>query len=86
MGISLGVLAAIRRGTWVDSALMVFALVGVSMPSFWFAYVLILLFGLYYSHFAAIGAGRPQTHDIAHHRTGLWQRGLPNPLCAFEHA
>jgi len=47
MGISLGVLAAIKRGTWVDSALMVFALVGVSMPSFWFAYVLILLFGLY---------------------------------------
>ena len=47
MGISLGVLAAIRRGTWVDSALMVFALVGVSMPNFWFAYVLILLFGLY---------------------------------------
>ncbi len=47
MGIPLGVLAAIRRGTWADSALMVFALVGVSMPSFWFAYVLILLFGLY---------------------------------------
>ncbi|MDE2747924.1 MAG: ABC transporter permease [Chloroflexota bacterium] len=47
MGIALGVLAAIKRGTWVDSALMVFALVGVSMPNFWFAYVLILLFGLY---------------------------------------
>lgn len=47
MGISLGVLAAIKRSTWVDSALMVFALVGVSMPNFWFAYVLILLFGLY---------------------------------------
>ncbi len=47
IGIPLGVLAAIKRGTWVDSALMVFALVGVSMPSFWFAYVLILLFGLY---------------------------------------
>lgn len=47
MGIALGVLAAIKRGTWVDSALMVFALVGVSMPNFWFAYVVILLFGLY---------------------------------------
>lgn len=47
MGIALGVLAAIKRGTWVDGALMVFALVGVSMPNFWFAYVLILLFGLY---------------------------------------
>lgn len=47
LGISLGVLAAIQRGAWVDSALMVFALVGVSMPNFWFAYVLILLFSLY---------------------------------------
>ena len=47
MGVSLGVLAAIQRGSWVDSGLMVFALVGVSMPNFWFAYVLILLFGLY---------------------------------------
>ena len=47
MGIGLGVLAAIKRGSWVDSALMVFALVGVSMPNFWFAYVVILLFGLY---------------------------------------
>ena len=47
MGIALGVLAAIKRGSWMDSALMVFALVGVSMPNFWFAYVVILLFGLY---------------------------------------
>ena len=47
LGILLGVLAAIKRGTWMDSALMVFALVGVSMPNFWFAYVLILVFGLY---------------------------------------
>ena len=57
MGISLGVLAAIRRGTWVDSALMVFALVGVSMPNFWFAYVLILLFGLYFPILPPSGLG-----------------------------
>lgn len=47
VGISIGVLAAIKRGTWVDNALMVIALVGVSMPNFWFAYVLILIFALY---------------------------------------
>ncbi len=60
MGISLGVLAAIRRGTWVDSALMVFALVGVSMPNFWFAYVLILLFGLYIPILPPSGLGGPK--------------------------
>lgn len=57
MGISLGVLAAMRRGSWVDSALMVFALVGVSMPNFWFAYVLILLFGLYFPILPPSGLG-----------------------------
>ena len=60
MGISLGVLAAIKRGTWVDSALMVFALVGVSIPSFWFAYLLILLFGLYIPILPPSGLGGPK--------------------------
>ena len=57
MGISLGVLAAINRGAWLDSGLMVFALVGVSMPNFWFAYVLILLFGLYFPILPPSGLG-----------------------------
>ncbi len=47
LGISIGVLAAIKRGSWVDNMLMVIALVGVSMPNFWFALVLILIFALY---------------------------------------
>ena len=47
VGIPLGVLAAIKRGTWIDGALMVLALIGVSMPNFWFAYMLILIFALY---------------------------------------
>ena len=47
VGIPIGLVAAIKRGTWVDNVLMVLALVGVSIPNFWFAYVLILLFALY---------------------------------------
>ena len=47
LGISIGVLAAIKRGAWVDNILMVIALVGVSLPNFWFALVLILIFALY---------------------------------------
>ena len=34
-GIGLGVLAAYLRNTWLDSAVMFLALLGVSMPSFW---------------------------------------------------
>lgn len=57
VGISIGVLAAIKRGTWVDNMLMVFALFGVSVPNFWFAYVLILVFALYIRVFPPSGLG-----------------------------
>ncbi|MCB9524492.1 MAG: ABC transporter permease [Myxococcales bacterium] len=40
----LGLLAAVRRGTWVDHAGSVFALVGVAMPAFWLGPMLLLAF------------------------------------------
>ncbi|MCG7973423.1 MAG: ABC transporter permease, partial [Candidatus Thiodiazotropha taylori] len=46
VGIALGVIAARKRNSWVDNSTMTIALVGVSMPVFWLALVLILLFSL----------------------------------------
>lgn len=46
-GIALGVVAAVRRGSWVDRSLMVSALVIYSMPGFWFAVVLLLVFSVH---------------------------------------
>jgi ABC-type dipeptide/oligopeptide/nickel transport system permease component len=46
LGIGLGVISAINRGTWLDSLTMTLALLGVSIPSFWLALSLILLFAL----------------------------------------
>jgi peptide/nickel transport system permease protein len=46
LGITLGVFSAVNRGTWLDNATMFGALFGVSMPSFWFALMLILLFAV----------------------------------------
>jgi peptide/nickel transport system permease protein len=46
VGIGLGVLAAVRRDTWLDRLSTVAALVGVSMPGFWFGILLILLFAV----------------------------------------
>ena len=46
IGITLGVVSAINRGTWLDNVTMFLALLGVSMPSFWLALSLILLFSL----------------------------------------
>src|SRR6195952_4222072 len=45
-GISLGVLAAYWRNTWLDSFVMVIALLGVSMPSFWLGILSVILFSV----------------------------------------
>jgi peptide/nickel transport system permease protein len=42
VSIPLGVISAIKRNTWVDHVATVFALGGVSMPSFWMGLLLIL--------------------------------------------
>jgi len=46
LGIVLGVLAGTRPNSWIDTACMVGALVGVSLPSFWIGMVLIYVFGV----------------------------------------
>lgn len=47
LAIPIGILAATRRGTSVDGGLMLFAMMGQSMPSFWFGIMALLFFGLY---------------------------------------
>ncbi|MCC0039895.1 MAG: ABC transporter permease subunit [Brucellaceae bacterium] len=44
IGVPAGVLAAIRRGSWLDQSVMGTALVGYSMPIFWWGLLLIILF------------------------------------------
>jgi len=44
VGIPLGVAAGIRQGSWVDHGMRFFAISGVSVPSFWLAVILQLLF------------------------------------------
>ncbi len=44
IGIPLGIFAAIRRGTWFDQISMGAALVGYSMPIFWWGLLLIIFF------------------------------------------
>ena len=44
MGIPIGIISAIRPGTLVDRAAMIFALVGVSAPIFFIALILLYLF------------------------------------------
>ena len=44
VGVPVGVLAAIKRGSWFDQVSMTTALVGFSMPIFWWGLLLIIFF------------------------------------------
>ena len=44
VGVPVGVLAAIKRGSWFDQVSMTSALVGFSMPIFWWGLLLIIFF------------------------------------------
>jgi len=46
VSLPLGILAAVREGSWVDRAVGLVALVGQAMPSFWLGLVLMIVFGL----------------------------------------
>lgn len=44
IGVASGVLAATRQNSWLDSGIMLLALLGVSVPSFWSGLLLLLVF------------------------------------------
>lgn len=46
IAIPAGILSALRRNTPLDFAVSIFAFLGISMPSFWFGIILILLFAV----------------------------------------
>jgi peptide/nickel transport system permease protein len=46
LAVPMGVVAAWRVGTWIDRAVMGFAVLGFSLPAFVLAYVLILVFSV----------------------------------------
>ena len=47
IGISLGIIAAVRRGKWADTVATLIANTAITIPIFWLGLILILIFGLY---------------------------------------
>jgi dipeptide transport system permease protein len=47
IGVPAGIFAAVKRGTWLDQGLMGTALVGYSMPIFWWGLLMIIFFSGY---------------------------------------
>lgn len=64
ISIPLGILSAVRKGSLIDGLGMALALLGVSVPSFWLAYLLIILLALELDLLPVAGYG--QNGDLQH--------------------
>ncbi|ULQ53979.1 ABC transporter permease [Flavihumibacter fluvii] len=60
LGITLGVLAALYKDTWVDTSAIFTSILGISAPSFFMAIAIAYLFGFVWSKFTGL------------HMTGSW--------------
>lgn len=78
VGVPIGVLAAWKKGSWVDRAIMIFAVSGFSMPTFYLGFLLVFVFAIT-AHWLPVQGYRP----IAE---GLWPflRHLILPACTLS--
>jgi peptide/nickel transport system permease protein len=81
VAIPIGILSATRRGTPLDGGIMLFAMVGQSMPSFWLGIMLILFVGLGLRWLPISG----QVPVIQPLLSGDWQTALTNLPEALRH-
>ena len=76
VGLPLGILAAVRRGTAVDYGTNVFSSLGMAMPSFWLGFLLVILFAVHLGWLPASGYRGPEFG------IGEWLRRLALPVVA----
>lgn len=74
VGIPLGVVAALRRNSWVDLLASAIAIGGNAFPSYFLGVVLIWVFGVTLGWFPAMGFVAPWV-DLG---AGLWHLALPS--------
>jgi ABC-type dipeptide/oligopeptide/nickel transport system permease component len=60
IGIPLGILAAIRRNTWVDGGVMSFSVAGMAVPNFWLALLTVWLFASTFKWLPSAGCCSPR--------------------------
>ena len=58
ISLPVGIISALKRGTWIDTVAMTIALFGVSIPAFWFGIMLMLIFGLHLDWLPTVGQGK----------------------------
>jgi peptide/nickel transport system permease protein len=57
IGVSVGIISAMRRDTWIDAIGRILALGSQSMPVFWLALMLIIIFSVYLKLLPPFGRG-----------------------------
>lgn len=60
VGVSLGVLGAVKKNTWMDTSAVFSSILGISAPSFFIGIIIAYLFGFVLSHYTGL------------HMTGSW--------------
>jgi peptide/nickel transport system permease protein len=61
LGVTFGMLAAIRRGTWIDTLVTILSYVGITMPAFWLGLLLMYALGLKLNLLPMAGYTSPTT-------------------------
>jgi peptide/nickel transport system permease protein len=80
IGVSLGVLAAVRRGSRFDYATAIAAMIALSLPTFWFGLLAIFLFAQTLGWFPAGGNSSSGDSGLLDR---LWHLVLPMTVLAF---
>lgn len=62
LGLTAGIVSAVKRNTWLDYGAMLGALVGVSMPSFWMALMMMYLLSVKWQLLPVFGYGGWKTY------------------------
>ena len=79
LGISLGILSAVKQYSVLDHTLVVVALIFASIPGFWLGLMLMLLFSLKLHWLPSYGAGTAKAKGASPKRI-IWKHALRNAL------
>jgi peptide/nickel transport system permease protein len=71
VAIPVGVLSAIRQGSWLDRITTVVVFVGFAVPGFWLALLLMILFGVYLGWLPISGI-----HSLGYESFSMWDKLL----------
>jgi len=66
VGVPLGIVSAVRRGTWIDQTVVTLSNIGITIPVFWLGLLMMLLFSLRLGWLPVMGF-TPISEDIVLH-------------------